>query len=120
MIEVGCNVVVLSLENYEELKKADRQREKLEKAIAAAFRFKKPWWEGYAPELNIDLKVFEPQIKAAWDMFDEKVKEQYHLNTVDADTEHYWHGASIGLIEKNPDPEPTVEALEEENKDVQQ
>lgn len=75
MLEIGCNVVVLSLDQYEELKKAQRTLEALKEAVY----YEKSYWSDNEPALLLEPKVIKDIIISAWNKYVGPQKEDYAL-----------------------------------------
>ena len=110
MLEIGCNVVVLSLEEYEKLKEQVRAAEWRSKQLYEAIKFRKSYWYNDNPRLHIDLRILEDEIKAAWENYNENDKEQFVMRPwfedKDFNVEIY-----TNLFDKAPTPEEESEEL---------
>jgi hypothetical protein len=102
MLEIGCNVVVLSLEEYEKLKSQVRRAEYREEALQKAILFKKAYWKGDRPELSIDLKVLEPEIIQAWENYKGEDKEQFIYKGIDPEYDKYETRIDTYVLEACP------------------
>lgn len=111
MLEIGCNVVVLSIDAYEELKKQVRAAEQREKDLQKAVYYKKSYWDDDAPELMIDLKVLEPKIIQAWEDYKGDNKEKFKFLGIDPEHDKYTVRIDTYLVERIPEPEPEPDPL---------
>lgn len=109
MLEIGCNVVVLSLDEYEKLKKQVRAAERSSKQLYEAVKFRKSYWDNDAPRLNIDLRILEDEIKAAWENYNEDNKEQFVMRPWFEDSD-----CNVELFNNFFDKAPTPEEEGEE------
>lgn len=112
MLEIGMNVVILSLEEYEKLKKRAEFSEKMQ----TTFRFKKSYWNDGTPELIIDTKMMRKEITKAWEDFKDPIKDKFVL----AEDPDQWrdYSMSIGVIDRKPEPEQEAKEAKEDSEDV--
>jgi hypothetical protein len=104
MLEIGCNVVVLSLEEYEKLKRRAKDAEATVDKVKQAISFKKNW-DGTTLEASICLTDTPEIVQKAWEQFkpdkyNNLVKEEFHLT----DAADWWGSGSTYVGKVNQEP----------------
>jgi ribosomal protein L11 methylase PrmA len=102
-VEMGTEIVILSTDTYDGLKKKIAALEQKLENYGKAIEFKPAEWrEDKRPELTIHANVLAEPVKEAWDNYKGENKDKFAL-----DPETDWYGLSGNIVSEKPEEEET-------------